>query len=185
MMQSVLSLMLMLAVAMLVGCGGRSAGNDAAQLIPAVSELENMVYLSNIADSGFVRLVNGSYQQPVYDRAGTVLVTTLTTFRLTGHLNNIRQGAAVVLRTAGGAGSVYFDLAAVVKDTAGARNIALASLGDRVKIRSMTMDDGTVRIQMAVHTPEDAPCCPSSEVMNVYTLRGDKLALLSSEPFEE
>jgi hypothetical protein len=184
-MRMVLLLLLVLSVLMFVGCGGGSDGNNAAQLIPSMSELENMTYLSNITESGSVQLSNGSFQQPTYDRAGTVLVATLTNHRLTGYLNKNRQGAVVVLRTAGGAGSVYFDLAAVVKDTAGVHNIALASLGDRVKIRSMSMDDGIIRLQLAVHTPEDQPCCPSNEVVNVYTLRGEKLVLLSSEPFQE
>jgi hypothetical protein len=181
------ALVVMLSVGVFCFSGCRSAGESETQppLLPTVAELENMTYQSAFSDSGFVRLVNGAYQERKNDALGTVLVVTLTNLRLTGFLNSRTEGSVAVLRSSVGPNGTYYDLAAIVKDSTGVHNIALASLGDRIKVANLILEKQSIHVQMTVHSPQDLICCPSVEILNTYELRGRRLVLTKSEPFVE
>jgi hypothetical protein len=164
------------------GCRSASEGEVQPPMLPTTTELENMTYQSAFSDSGFVRLVNGAYREQKGDAFGTVLIVTLTDLRLTGFLNPRTEGSVVVLRTSAGPNGTYYDLAAVVKDSAGVCNVALASLGDRIKVTSVVLEKQGIHVQMTVHSPQDLICCPSLKILNTYELRGRKLVLVKSEP---
>jgi hypothetical protein len=167
----------------LMGCGSGETAESRPQLLPTMTELENMEYRSAFTGNGLARLVNGSYQEQKDDGLGTVLVVTLTNFRFVGYLNAKTEGGIAVVRTSAGANATYYDLAAIIKDSTGVHNIANASLGDRIKIANVVLEDHVVRVQMTTHAPQDQPCCPTLEVVNTYELRGSRLVQLKSEPF--
>ena len=165
------------------GCSRESSDHSLPSPPPTMAELENMTYRSFITDSGRVRLQNGSAQ--VWNRrAGQPISVTLTQYRLIGAFADKNGGAAVILRTAPGGPATFFDLAVVVRKDTMARNIALASLGDRVRIRALSLENGHIILQMTTHAPKDQMCCPTRDVRNTYQVRGEKLLLLKSEPDE-
>ncbi len=49
------------------------------------------------------------------------------------------------------------------------------SLGDRVAVRSLTIDAGTAKVDALVHRIGDGLCCPSLPVVSEFELRGDRL----------
>jgi hypothetical protein len=167
----------------LVGCGSGETKEVSLQILPTMTELENMEYRSSFTENGLARLVNGSYQEQKDDGFGTVLVVTLTNFRFVGYLNAKTEGGVAIIRTSAGPNGTFYDLAAIIKDSSGIRNVANASLGDRIKIANVVLEDHVIRVQMTTHAPQDLPCCPTLEVVNTYELRGNRLVQLKSEPF--
>jgi hypothetical protein len=184
-MRTIMNVLVLFSFSAFIGCRSEHTEVARPHVLPSMTELENMVYQSAFTNSGAARLVNGAYQEQKDDGFGTVIVVTLTSFRLTGFLNANTEGSVAVVRTSAGANGTYYDLSAVVKDSAGVRNIAYASLGDRIKVTNVVLEDHVIRVQMTTHTPQDQPCCPSMEVVNTYELRGSRLVQIKSEPFVE
>ncbi len=173
------TLLVSLAVA-LTGCGGNDQNNESL-LLPTMQDLENGQYQSSVTESGTVTLVRGTFRQALPTPPGGDLIVTLTRYRLIGRITPTQGGAALVLRSAYGPSGVLFDLAVVLTTARGDTNVALLGLGDRIKIRSMALRDRRIILQMTVHAPNDAPCCPTVDVENTYLLRNDRLELLSSD----
>ena len=66
-------------------------------------------------------------------------------------------------------------LDAVVNERGQPKSIALADLGDRVKINSLSIQAGKIVIDMVVHGPKDPACCPTVKKIATYRLVGNKL----------
>jgi len=146
-----------------------------------MNELENAVYQSSFTDSGYVRLVRGAYRAQMDDPEAGQLIVTLTKFRLIGRLNKKQEGAVAIIRTAAGSSGIFFDLAVVLKTDHGLDNVCSVGLGDRVRIKSMSLDDERIVVQMTVHARYDPPCCPTVDVESTYLFRNDRLELAKTE----
>ncbi len=42
------------------------------------------------------------------------------------------------------------------------------ALGDRVRVRAMTLDDHTAELHLTEHGPDDAMCCPTEQVVRRF-----------------
>jgi hypothetical protein len=174
-------------LAVLGGCGPRASEPAARGHFPSQRDLENLTYRSGFTRTGRVQLIHGAYQEPIRGSSQTLMVTLSPSLRLLGALNEHQDGAAVILRTV--AGTVqrgeFYDLAAVVKTDTVAQNVAIASLGDRIKVRSVMLDNSRIIVDMLTHGPKDRISRPTLLVRRTYVLRGEKLVLQTSEPLEE
>jgi hypothetical protein len=172
---------------LLPACRSRGGDAETRGQIPSQHDLENMTYRSGFIRTGVVRLTDGSYQEPIRGNAGMLMVTLSPSFRLTGALNEHQDGAAVILRTVPGSTQrgEFFDLAAVIKTDTAAQNIATASLGNHVKVRSLLLENNRVVIEMLVHAPRDPASRPSLPIRRTYALQHDKLVLLKTDHLEE
>lgn len=98
-----------------------------------------------------------------------------------GDLNGDGRGdAAVIMESDGGGSATFIDLAAVINDSDSPRHIASVSLGDRVKINSMSIRSGVIVIDMTVRGPDDASCCPTLKKVVEYKLSGERLTATDS-----
>jgi len=146
--------------------------------------LANASYQLDLAASGTVTLTNGEYREPVAADSASELVVTLTDQVATGTINGQYAVAAVLTADPGGSGTFYY-LALFTAGDAGLVNVATTPLGDRVIVNSLNITQNTVVVDMVQAGPDDALCCPTEHVMNVYELQGEELVLLSSTPVEE
>lgn len=138
--------------------------------------LGNATYLSEFTESGEVTLQGGQYE----DEAKHLLVT-LTGYAAIGDLNgDANEDTAVVLATNGGGTGVFYDLAIIVDDEGGLTNVATTRLGDRIQIYDLAVNEGQIVIEMVTQGPDDANCCPTLEVQQIYELAGDVLRLVST-----
>jgi hypothetical protein len=53
-------------------------------------------------------------------------------------------------------------------------------LGDRVQIKSLTIQSGAIIVDLMTHGPKDSLCCPTMEVVRTYLLQGKSLFLNSN-----
>ena len=85
------------------------------------------------------------------------------------------QDAAVVLISSGGGSGTFYHLAAVLNDKGAPRHVSSILLGDRIKLKNVTVKNGEITVEMTMHGPNDPLCCPTQEVSKVYTLQAEKL----------
>ena len=140
--------------------------------------LKNAEYQSEFSAKGKVRLVNGLYKEKLVPNSATELVITLSDKVAYGDLNGDgKEDAAVILITNSG-GSGTFRYLAVVLDQKGAPNHAASLfLGDRVKVRSLSVSSGKIVLKMRTHTPNDPMCCPTLDMTRNYLLQGNTLVV--------
>jgi len=150
---------------------------DAAveSVAPTLTELENLTYKGIGEARTPVTLSDGEWQgQPFVDGGSSrPRVGLVRNFHLSGDLNGNGTEETVALLWSDSGGSGTFDYIAVVgRNESGAPlNLATAALGDRVKIRSATIDPGGMIIIDTVQTgPDDAACCQGQKFKRTFAL---------------
>lgn len=89
--------------------------------------------------------------------------------------------AVVVLAGSSGASGTFNYLAVVAAPDGKPLNVATEPLGDRVQLRSMTIVDGQLIVDLVAHGPGEAMCCPTLKVRRALTLSGDRLSEVRRE----
>jgi heat shock protein HslJ len=90
------------------------------------------------------------------------------------------DATAVLVSMFGGSGSFYY-VEAVLNENGEPDDTASVFLGDRLKLESITIEDGTITVKMVTHGPDDPMCCPTQEATKAYRLEGDELIEVESE----
>jgi hypothetical protein len=160
----------------------KSGEKSAAANFSALSEndLENAEYHSLSAQKSAVKLHRGVFRKNNPGRSKSETITALSHYIAYGKLPDQRDSAAAVLITMTGGTGVFHDLAVVAKRGGRPKNIATIYLGDRIQIKSLSIKDGYILVDMIKHKKKDPMCCPSQEVMQKYELQGNKLALVKT-----
>ncbi len=155
---------------LLWGCTSRKA----APL--TLEQLKNAEYQSEFPASKKAKLSGGEYQEQIVPGAASKLIIRLLELHAIGDLNGdgAQDAAAILVSSSGGSGT-FFDLAAVINEKGVPKHVASVRLGDRVKIKSVTIKSGEIVLEMVKHGPKDPLCCPTQEVSQSYKLQGDKL----------
>ena len=130
---------------------------------------------SRVLDNAEVTLRDGVYEGPpaAPDAASRVTVT-LTDRRAFGWMNG-GDVAAVVLATSLGGSGTFSELALLCREGERWLNVDTVDLGDRVRVRSMAVEDDGITVDMLTHGPGDPMCCPTLEQSRRYRLRDGRL----------
>jgi len=93
-----------------------------------------------------------------------------------GDLNNDgKDDAAVILDgTCGGSGD-FRELAIVINQNGNPYYLTSKDLGDRVLINYLTIDAGTITLDMLIQGPNDGMCCPTLHKIYKYKLSENEL----------
>jgi hypothetical protein len=122
-----------------------------------------------------VKLVNGAYSEG--SGANLYTVQMLDTVAL-GDLNGDGVGDAAIILVESGGGSGEFESVVDVLNAGGAPSQAgQAQLGDRVEIKSMAINSGTIALDTLVQGPNDPMCCPSQPETQSFRMVGNVLWL--------
>lgn len=155
---------------------------EAAPVDPElVSTLSNLEYQSDYTASGTAPLTDGQYEEEAAPgSAARVNVTFVPQYTAVGELNG-QQAAAVILATNTGGSGVFVDLAVVVEQDGQWVNVAATMLGDRVDVRSLTIEGNQIVVEMVTQGPGEPMCCGTQVVVQTYELQDDQLVQISSE----
>jgi hypothetical protein len=128
----------------------------------ALGMLQNATY--KIPEQGSYTLSNGSYQ------SGTVTVNLIKPTAI-GDVNQDGVEDAAVILAVGTGGSATFEYLAVVTNQNGSPvNLDTYLLGDRVRVQTLSIKNGQVRIKLLKHKDTDPLCCPTNLVIEAYQL---------------
>jgi heat shock protein HslJ len=147
-----------------------------------IDDLKNSEYQSEFSASGRVKLNNGTYKEKVVPDSAAELVVTLSDKIAFGDLNGDgEEDAAVILVTDPGGTGTYRYLAVVTNQNGSPENVASQLLGDRIKVKSLSIRSGEISVEMITHGPNDPMCCPTLEVTQDYLLQGGKLVVVTEQ----
>lgn len=136
--------------------------------------LGNMAYQSTVSQVGEVTLTDGQSLKTTGEGATEQVSTMLTDKVAVGDLNSVASAAVVLATNTGGSG-VFMDLAVVQSVDGKPTNVATTSLGDRVSIDSLAIENNQILVEMVTHGPDDPLCCPTQHVMAAYELQNGEL----------
>ncbi len=129
----------------------------------SLAALKNVSYSGLRAAPARVSLIDGRWEGAPYvdggaSRPSVHFVGDL--YRI-GRLADSAADAAVVFlsESSGGSGTVVY-LAVVEKRNGVLINTATAALGDRVQVRDVRIENGTIAVDVLQAGPQDAACCP-------------------------
>lgn len=116
-----------------------------------VDALKNATYPVGAVLGGQAKLANGHFEVAAAPGSASKATADLVTSAI-GTINS-GPGAAVVLASSGGGSGVFFDLYAL--DATG-QPIAKDSLGDRIQVRSLSINGaGHIVVDLLVHGPNE------------------------------
>ncbi len=138
--------------------------------------LMNGVYQAKWSLIGKVKLTNGIYTESFIPGSSTQIVVKLGEPIAMGDLNGDGvDDAAVILISNPGTAGTYYDLAAVVNIEGVPYNIAGDPLGESIRVKSLSVTAGVIKVEMVAHGPRDPLCCPTLPVTRNYRLQGNQL----------
>lgn len=93
-----------------------------------------------------------------------------------GDLDDDGQPDAAVVLVSDSGGSGTFVYLAIVQSRDGMpTNVATSFLGDRVQVKSLSIEEGSLVATLLSHAPSDPACCPSQEEVRLFRLSGEQL----------
>jgi len=140
-----------------------------------LDKLKNAEYYT-ITYEETVQLKDGFYRKEYLGMASGLEVGIYKDKIAFGDLNNDeKEDAAVVLYSTGGGSGTFRELAIMINEDGDPSYLTSEHLGDRVVINSIDIQSGIITLDMIVHGPEDAMCCPSLKKTFKYRLSENQL----------
>lgn len=125
-----------------------------------------------------VRLTGGSFKGEPFakDTAARPTVGLIGDLCVQGDLDGdgIDESVVLLVENSGGSGSFIY-IALLERVDGGVKNTGTAPLGDRVQVRSLWIEPGTVMMKVIQHGPEDPLCCPTQNALRNWVLEGGTL----------
>ena len=181
----VVSLCLLAMAILLSGCAGQGPYQQEPNLIdgvPApltVDVLRNATYTSEFVKAGQAQLQDGVYEEKIDPDSASKVTLMLSEHIAFGEVNGDGIGdAAVVLVESGGGSGTFYTLAIVINRMGNPFHFHSASLGDRIQLDSVEIEDAVITVRMLAHGEGDAMCCPTQAEVRRYNLGFGVLRLL-------
>lgn len=143
--------------------------------------------LANLSISGIYRspvtLRNGVYEGKPYVAGGAARprLELVNSLRVSGDLDGdgLKDTAVFLIEKSAGSGTFTW-LAVIARREGQVQNIATRRIGDRVQLRSLTYDEGSLIVEMIAAGPTEPACCPTRKIRNTYRLDGVQLVEVES-----
>jgi heat shock protein HslJ len=142
--------------------------------------LESAVYRLDNTPSGVVQLTDGVYTAPAAAGSATQTRVELSDWIAYGLLPDGQTAAAVILISSGGGSGTFYHLALMADASGQAVNNATVFLGDRIVVHSLGFEEGKIVVELTRQGPEDAMCCPTQRMLEVYAYENGELGMVSS-----
>jgi len=158
---------------------GQPAQNPQAQLLaPTLNEMKNLTYTGINEAAGLVKLQNGRWSGEAVTPGGASRPTVQLAddFRIVGDLDGdgIDDTMGILAYSSGGSGVLSY-LAVASRRSRTIINTATALLGDRVQLKSASIENGKLLVHAVRAGSGDAACCPGDLVDLQWTMSKGKL----------
>jgi len=142
--------------------------------------LQNAVYRLDTTASGTVQLTDGEYVASAAPGSQSQTKVDLSDWFAYGLLPDGQTAAAVILVSSSGGSGTFYHLALMADASGQAVNLATTFLGDRVIIHALNFDESKIVVELTRQGPEDAMCCPTQRMLEVYAYQDGELVKVSS-----
>jgi basic membrane protein A len=137
----------------------------------SLEALRNAEYQVEYTASGTAPLSNGEYREPAAPGSASEVVVQISDFVAFGDMTGDgADEAAVILASSGGGSGTFYDLVIMQDQNGTPTQIASTFLGDRIKINSLTIENGNVAVDMVTQGPNDPMVNPTQRVTKAYQL---------------
>jgi heat shock protein HslJ len=158
------------------------AAGQAVPAAPTTEQLKNATYKG--IEDGPVTLKDGAYEGKPFraDSAMRLRVGLQAASVVTGDLNGdgVPEALALLWKSSGGSG--VFTYVAVVGNKGGkVENVATALIGDRQQVRSLSIVDRRIVVDVIGHGPGEPMCCPTQKQRLTWELAGGRLRELPKQ----
>ena len=156
--------------------GQYSCSSEKEGPAPTLAEAMEAEY-SGIYDSP-VQLTGGRYKgEPfVKDSAARPTLKLLGELCVQGDLDGDGREESVVLLLENSGGSASFPYIALLERREGiVTNTWTGPVGDRVQVRSLRVDSGTLMMEVIQHGPGEPMCCPTEKALRNWVMDGREL----------
>ena len=176
-------------IVLLIAAAACSRGGQvAADLSEKAEDATTVFKLARATYTGImdapVTLTDGRWEGEPFVEGGASRpsVGLIDHFVLTGDVNGdgFDEVAALLWESSGGSGNRLY-LAVMGHRDGDIENLGTTLIGDRVQIRSGTVDEGRITLDIVRAGPEDAACCPTEKALVTWTLSGDGLSQIADE----
>lgn len=139
-------------------------------------QLRNATYPSELTKSKQAPLADGLYEEASAPGSASRVSIKLADLVGFGELDSGRTiDAVVVLIESGGGSGTFIYLSAVLNKGGEAKPAAVTLLGDRVAVRSLKVEAGSITVGMRVRGSSDPLALLTTEVTRTYVLEGGQL----------
>jgi len=175
-----------LTVGVSAGCGSQSSTKPAAPAVtaetPSATDVANATVLEIYEE--VITLIDGEYEGEPFMEESSVrpMVHLITELLPAGDLNGdgIDEVLALMVENSGGTGHFLHIVPYSLIDGQ-MTQLGHALVGDRVKIRSVVIEDGNIVMRTVQAGPEDGACCPTEKNRRVFSLQDDGLNEVATE----
>jgi hypothetical protein len=147
------------------------------ELTSFLAGLPSAEYPVDVTRSGNAPLENGYYEEPIAPDSATKIAVQLKEEQSLGDLNGDEiEDAAVLLEADPGGSGTFIYLSAVLNENGVASPISSIELGDRIIVKTLTIQDGYIIVTLLTRKPEEPfTAKPTLEVVRTFKLQGNKL----------
>ncbi len=147
------------------------------ELTSFLAGLSNAEYPIDVTSSGNAPLENGYYEESIAPDSATKITVQLDEEQDLGDLNgNEIEDAAVLLEADPGGSGTFTYLSTVLNENGVAKPTSSIELGDRIIVKTLTIQDGDIIVTMLTRNPEEPfTANPTLEVVRTFKLQGNKL----------
>jgi heat shock protein HslJ len=151
---------------------------------PSTAQLLRSATVNGIYESGGVTLRDGVYEGPPFAPGGASRPTVrlLEPLTTSGELDGGSGDEIVALlaENSGGSGEQIY-LAVFRPQGSSLANVATALLGDRIKLRRLDVDAGTIVLDVVQAAPGEPMCCGTQLARKTYRLESGRLTQVRSQ----
>jgi heat shock protein HslJ len=151
---------------------------------PSTGDLLRSATIEGIYDGSAVTLRDGVYEglPPAAGGASRPTVRLLETMIGRGDLDGApgEEIVALLAENSGGSGERIYLSAFRQQDTA-LTNLATTLVGDRVRLRRLSVDAGAVVLDVVQTAPGEPLCCGTQLARKTYRLKGERLEKVASQ----
>ncbi len=146
----------------------------------SLTALKSAEYTIQGPASGKAKLDNGTYKEEAANSSAQITVQ-FNDLTANGDLNNDgAQDAAVILTAQTGGSGTFYYLYGVLNDKGTPKPSSPELLGDRIKLKSLTIQGGEILANFLTQGPKDAMTNPTLDTTRQYRLQGS--ALVNTTP---
>ncbi len=147
--------------------------------VPALTldALKNAEYAVSGVASGQAKLVNGTYKEKAASGSASEVTVVFNDVTAAGDLNaDGTLDAAVILVWSGGGTGTFYNLYGVINDKGAPKPTAPELLGDRIKVKSLTIQGGELIVNILKRKPtEPLSATPTVDTTLKFQVQNGKL----------